>query len=119
MNQLEQWRQIILNSLTTLGEEIMRILPGILAAFLLLLVGWLLAKIFSRLITRLFRLLHFDKLASRINELKWMQKADYKIVPSKIIGKFVYWVVLLLFIITATVTLRWSAVSQSCSKLIT
>jgi hypothetical protein len=119
MNQLEQWRQIILNSLTTLGEEIMRILPGILAAFLLLLVGWLLAKIFSRLITRLFRLLHFDKLASRINELKWMQKADYKIVPSKIIGKFVYWVILLLFIITATDTLGWSAVSQSFNQLIT
>ena len=119
MNQLEQWRQIILDSLTTLGEEIMRILPGILAAFLLLLVGWLLAKIFSRLITRLFRLLHFDKLASRINELKWMQKADYKIVPSKIIGKFVYWVILLLFIITATDTLGWSAVSQSFNQLIT
>ena len=119
MNQLEQWRQIILNSLTTLGEEIMRILPGILAAFLLLLVGWLLAKIFSRLITRLFRLLHFDKLASRINELKWMQKADYKIVPSKIIGKFVYWVILLLFITTATDTLGWSAVSQSFNQLIT
>jgi hypothetical protein len=119
MNQLEQWRQIILNSLTTLGEEIMRILPGILAAILLLLVGWLLAKIFSRLITRLFRLLHFDKLASRINELKWMQKADYKIVPSKIIGKFVYWVILLLFIITATDTLGWSAVSQSFNQLIT
>jgi len=119
MNQLEQWRQIILDSLTTLGQEIMRILPGILAAVLLLLVGWLLAKIFSRLITRLFRLLNFDKLASRINELKWMQKADYEIVPSKIIGKFVYWVILLLFIITATDTLGWSAVSQSFNQLIT
>ena len=109
----------MLESLTTLGQEIMRILPGILAAVLLLLVGWLLAKIFSRLITRLFRLLHFDKLASRINELQWMQKAEYKIVPSKIIGKFVYWVILLLFIITATDTLGWVAVSQSFNQLIT
>ncbi|MFW5943843.1 MAG: mechanosensitive ion channel family protein [Bacteroidota bacterium] len=119
MNQLEQWRQISIESLTTLGEQIMRILPGILAAILLLLVGWLLAKIFSRLVTRLFRLLHFDKLASRINELKWMQKSEYKVVPSKIIGKFVYWVILLLFIITATDTLGWSAVSQSFNQLIT
>jgi hypothetical protein len=119
MNQFDEWRQIILDSLIALGEEIMRILPGIIAALLLLLFGWLLAKILSRLITRLFRLLHFDKLASRINELKWMQKADYKIVPSKIIGKFVYWVILLLFIITATDTLGWSAVSQSFNQLIT
>lgn len=119
MNQLEQWREISLESLTTLGEQIMRILPGILAAILLLLVGWLLAKVFSRIISRLFRLLHFDKLATRINELKWMQKSEYKIVPSKIIGKFVYWVILLLFIITATDTLGWSAVSQSINQLIT
>ena len=119
MNQLEQWRQISLESLTTLGEQIMRILPGILAAFLLLLVGWLLAKLFSRIISRLFRLLNFDHLAGRINELKWMQKTEYKIVPSKIIGKFVYWVILLLFIITATDTLGWSAVSQSINQLIT
>ena len=119
MNQLEQWRQISIESLTTLGEQIMRILPGILAAVLLLLVGWLLAKIVSRVISRLFRLLHFDRLADRINELKWMQKSEYKIVPSKIIGKFVYWVILLLFIITATDTLGWSAVSQSFNQLIT
>jgi len=119
MNQLEQWRQISLESLTTLGEQIMRILPGILAALLLLVVGWLLAKLLSRIIARLFRLLNFDKLAGRINELKWMQKTEYKIVPSKIIGKFVYWVILLLFIITATDTLGWSAVSQSFNQLIT
>ena len=119
MNQLEQWRQISLESLTTLGEQIMRILPGILAALLLLLAGWLLAKLFSRIISRLFRLLNFDHLAGRINELKWMQKTEYKIVPSKIIGKFVYWVILLLFIITATDTLGWSAVSQSINQLIT
>jgi len=119
MTQLEQWRQIVLDSLTTLGEEIMRILPGILAALLLLLVGWLLAKIFSRVISRLFRLLHFDRLAGRINELKWVQKSEYKIVPSKIIGKFVYWVILVIFIITATDTLGWSAVSQSFNQLIT
>ncbi len=119
MTQLEQWKQIVINSLTTLGEEIMRILPGILAAVLLLVVGWLLAKIFSRVISRLFRLLHFDRLAGRINELKWVRKSEYKIVPSKIIGKFVYWIILLLFIITATDTLGWSAVSRSFNQLIT
>ena len=119
MTQLEQWKQIAINSLTTLGEEIMRILPGILAAVLLLVVGWLLATIFSRVVSRLFRLLHFDRLAGRINELKWVRKSEYKIVPSKIIGKFVYWVILLIFIITATDTLGWSAVSQSFNQLIT
>ena len=119
MTQLEQWKQIVLDSLTTLGVEIMRILPGILAAVLLLLVGWLLAKIVSRVISRLFRLLHFDRLAGRINEMKWMQKSEFKVVPSKIIGKFVYWVILVLFIITATDTLGWSAVSQAFNQLIT
>jgi hypothetical protein len=119
MTQLEQWKQIAINSFITLSEEIMRILPGILAAVLLLVVGWLLAKIFSRVIARLFRLLHFDRLAGRINELKWVQKSEYKIVPSKIVGKFVYWVILLIFIITATDTLGWSAVSRSFNQLIT
>ena len=119
MNQLEHWRQVSIESLTTLGEQIMRILPGILAAVLLLLVGWLLAKIVSRIISRLFRLLHFDRLAGRINQMKWMQKSEFKVVPSKIIGKFVYWVILVLFIITATDTLGWSAVSQAFNQLIT
>jgi len=119
MNQLEHWRQVSIESLTALGEQIMRILPGILAAVLLLLVGWLLAKIVSRVISRLFRLLHFDRLAGRINEMKWMQKSEFKVVPSKIIGKFVYWVILVLFIITATDTLGWSAVSQAFNQLIT
>lgn len=38
--------------------------------------------------------------------------------PSKLIGRFVYWILILLVIITASDTLGWNAVSEEVSNLL-
>jgi small-conductance mechanosensitive channel len=69
-------------------------------------------------ITRLLKTLQFDKLADKINAGQMLDRVNVKAAPSAIVGKFVYWIIFLLFIISATETLGWEVVSQEVSKVI-
>ncbi len=117
MEKIADLTQVGWNSLVTLGETIMSALPAILGALFLLLIGWLIAKFAGFITRRALRAIGFDKLITRLELDK--KFGNITLTGSKIIGRFVYWVILLLFFITASDTLGWTVVSQSIGDLIT
>lgn len=97
----------------------MSTLPSILGAIIIILIGWLVAKILSKITEKLLSVFKFDKRIIKLNKKDEVVDEELmkKAVPSKIISKFVYWVVFLLFFILASDVLGWSAVSEEVSKL--
>lgn len=63
-------------------------------------------------------MLKFDKLFDNINAAEYLDKANITISPSHFVGKFVYWIILLIFFVLASDTLGWTVVSESVSDLI-
>lgn len=118
MKELASWSELFFESLqsmmTTFGEA----LPGIIGAILIVLLGWLFAKIISRLVSRLLKAMRFDDLAEKVNISDYLDKANVKAVPSDLVGKFFYWLILLLVFTTASDTLGWHAVTDEISNLI-
>ncbi len=118
MDELTNWTTLFLESLRAFGEQFMRALPAIIGAVLILLIGWLIAKLVSMAVTRLLRLVKFDALGDRIGLMEMLEKANIKMTPSKLLGRFAYWLLLLLVIITAADTLGWHALSKEISHLL-
>lgn len=118
MEELTNWSQLFFESLRAFGQTFMAAMPGIIGAILILLLGWLFAKLVSGGIGRLLKVVKFDKLAERIKAGPLLEKANIRLAPSALIGKFVYWILILLVITTAADTLGWSAVSEEISKLL-
>lgn len=118
MNELSTWPEIFLESFRVLGQQFVSIIPGIIGAILILLLGWLLARLISAGITRLLSLIKFDKLAESIQVDQYLQKANIQMPASKLVGKFFYYILLLLIIMTAADSLGWHAVSEEISNLI-
>lgn len=119
MEKLINWSEIFFESLKSFGENIMSYLPNILGAILLLILGWLISKLISFFTNKALKVIKFDSFADKANTSEILAKFKIKISPSKIISKFVYWVVLLVFFVTATETLGWTVVSQEITLLIT
>ncbi|KAA3638080.1 MAG: hypothetical protein DWQ02_05580, partial [Bacteroidetes bacterium] len=80
--------------------------------------GWLIARLISAGITRLLKLVKFDTLSEKIKFTDFLSKANVQISPSGLIGKFAYWILMLLVIISASDAMGWAAVSNEVSKLI-
>lgn len=118
MEQFTNWAELLYSSLKAFGEQLMTAIPAILGAIFILLFGWLIAKILSGVISKLLRSLKFDSLSDRVKVSEMLAKANITSSPSKLVGKFIYWLLLLLVIMTASDALGWGAVSQEISTLI-
>jgi small-conductance mechanosensitive channel len=118
MEELTTWSKLFFESLGAFGQRMMGALPGIIGAVLILLLGWLFARIVSAAVSRFLRLVKFDALGEKIQADQFLKKANIDLSPSKVVGKFVYWVLILLVIITASDTLGWTAVSEEISILL-
>jgi len=118
MNDLRHWTEIILASYTNLIDGVIFALPRILAGLMMLLLGWLLARLLSKLIARSLKVLRFDKLMDRMQVGTFLKRVKSDKTPSQIVAKFVYWIIMLMIFVGFSETLELSIVSQKIGMLI-
>jgi len=86
--------------------------PNIVFALVIAILGWMLAKIIARVIRKVLESLKVDGLADKLNEIDLVSKANIQIVPSKVISKVAYYLILIVSFIAATDYLQIEAVSS-------
>ena len=92
--------------------------PNIIFALLIAIIGWILAKIIARIVRKVLEALQIDRLADKLNDIDIVSKANLAIVPSQVLSKLVYYLILLVSFIAATDFLGIEAVSNLMSDLI-
>ena len=114
MDSLEElWAQIG----TLFQDSAAQAVPPVLAALLLLLLGWVLAVISQALVTRILRRLGLDRLAEHVGASQTLTDLGVKRTVSGLVGRFVYWLVLLIFVLTAVRRLGLTGVDQALQAL--
>jgi len=101
-----------------LFTDFMTALPNFLGALIIFIIGWLIAKIVASMVRRILKSLQVDKLAERLNEMDIVNKSKFTIVPSTILSKIIYYILLLVFAIVATEQLNMEVVSQLVRDII-
>ncbi len=118
MNSLQRVWDIFAESLRVFGEKFTETIPGILGAVIVILIAWLLARMVSGGFERLLRTVKFDAFAERLKLTGFLQQAGIQLAPSTIIGRFIYWIFVLLIIASAAETLNWTAVSYQIQRFL-
>lgn len=118
MNEITSYSQLFFDSLRSLSATLMVALPRVIAGLVVFLLGWLVARLLSRAIERLLTVVRFNALAERVGAVGLLRRANVTVSPAGMIGKFVYWTILLVVLITAAETVGWTAVSTEISKLL-
>ena len=118
MNEFTGWAEVFFTSFQTFGQKIMGAIPEILGAILIFIVGWFFSRLASKIVAKALKLIKFDTLAQKIQAQAFLQKANIQKTPSEVIGAFVYWILMLLVVLSASDALGWTAVSQEVSKLL-
>lgn len=118
MNEITDWTEISLESLKTLGQQLAESATSLVGALFVLLLGWLVARLAAFFVKKALRLAKFDALSEKLNTAEMLEKANIKISSSDIVGKFVYWLLMLVFFVVASDTLGWTVISESISDLI-
>jgi hypothetical protein len=95
-------------------DEILAFLPNLLAAGLILLVGWFVARIVQRIVTNLLAAVGVDRLSEQVGVAKALGKQKL----SGVIGLLLYILILIPVLIAALDALELQAITQPASDML-
>ncbi|MGQ2965707.1 mechanosensitive ion channel family protein [Methylophilus sp.] len=108
---------IFLSSLNQFWVELVNFVPKLLAVVVILFFGWLVAKMVRIGVKRLLEITQFDAFAKRSGLESFMRSANFNVTLSGIISQVIYWLVILLFVITCANSLGMTEVAMLLREL--
>ena len=115
---IDEMQESVWEPMVGLWTKVLEFLPNIAAALLLLLFGYLVAKMFGLVIRKVLSKLGLDKLTERSGVASAVQSTGIDTSASAIIGKIVYWLIFLLFMIAAADSLGLPRVSDTINGFV-
>ncbi len=99
-------------------NQFLDVIPKLVAAIAVLIIGWIIAKVISNIILRLLRIMKIDVLGEKLNDIEFLQSANVEIQFSQVISKTIYYILMLVFISLAAEMLALDLVKQQVEDFI-
>jgi Mechanosensitive ion channel, conserved TM helix/Mechanosensitive ion channel, beta-domain len=115
MNETKQLGEAVKSSGAAIMDAVVTYLPSILGAVVLLLAGWVIARLLRAITVRSVLLL--DTLLSRVTKTAGVERLRMA-RSSTMLGAIVYWIVLLFFVTAATHVLGLQSFTQWLARLL-
>jgi hypothetical protein len=98
-------------------NEIAVALPQIIGALLILLIGWIIARILKRLVVKGLKLVRFNFLTEKTGIEKFLSDGGVKVFSLDLIGTLVYWIVMLVVILATLNSLKLTAAATLFNEI--
>lgn len=108
----------IVNALNDAVKLILTFIPRLVGFIVILVVGLIIAALVEKALTFILRKVGFDRMANRIGLTRLEQRMNVRLDPAGVLGKIVYWFILLIFLIPAADALGVPAVSNILNSLV-
>lgn len=118
MDKVTEYKDIAMESLSTMWLEITKIFPSIIGALVVLLIGWLVTKIVVRLIKKALRLAKANKLDDKLNEIEIVEGKQLNFDTIKIVSTFVKWIIYIMLLIIVSDILNLKIISEQISNFL-
>jgi Conserved TM helix len=89
------------DTLLSLLNEVLLYIPKVISAAILLLIGYIIARIVRGALTKGLRLVHFDQLADHAGIPGMLQRAGVRMDAARLLATIVFWWIFLMFIVNA------------------
>ncbi len=109
---------IFVASLNSFWTQLASFIPQLLGAIIALVLGWLLAKLARSGIMRLLTLLKFDRATEKSGLESFMKHAELDLSVGSVIGNLVYWLIILVMIVTVANMLGLQMVADLFNKVV-
>ncbi|VXC99722.1 Conserved TM helix repeat-containing protein [Pseudomonas sp. 8Z] len=115
--ELDPWTQSLISAMTALWTKVAGFIPNLFVALVLVLLGFVVAKLLDTLLSKLLNKVGLDRLMTGTGLTKMLSRAGIQVSVSTLIGKIVYWFVLLIFLVSAAESLGLQRISSTLDVL--
>lgn len=109
---------LIMEPVQSLLTQLLTFLPKLLAAILILLVGWWLAKALEALIVRVLKTIALDRLADQIQLSSVLAKGNIRRKVSELLGAIIYWLIMLAVVMVTFNALELTVAAQLFQRVV-
>ena len=95
----EVWKGTIADSLNRFLEKVIIFLPNLLAMITILVVGFLIAWIFKKVLFRFLKAIQFDRVSRQWGLADILSKGGMTYSPANLLSQFFYWVIVFVTLI--------------------
>ena len=113
----EEIGTMIVSMVSDTAAAIIAFLPKLIGALVVLLIGWLLARLVQTIVERSIRA-GLDTLLERTGIAEALERSNMTTTPSAIIGRVLFWLIMILFIMGASQILGLEAVSAAITRIL-
>lgn len=106
-----------LASLNQFWQQVAMFFPKLLAVIVILFFGWLVAKVARIGVNRFLKFLKFDQYAGKSGLESFLKNDNFDVSLSGVVSQVVYWLVILLFVITGANALGLTEVAVMLNQL--
>jgi small-conductance mechanosensitive channel len=106
-----EFTQVLVDAMASVWTPIAAFIPRLFGAMVVVLLGFVVAKFLDTLLSKLLGKIGLDRLMAGTGLTKLLSRAGIQVPVSTLIGKIVYWFVLLIFLVTAAESLGLERVS--------
>lgn len=112
MEKISKWNKDVMDSFSGIINEIANVIPNLLGALAIIIIGWLATKLIVSIVKKALKLAKANKIDDKINEIELIEgkKLNFNII--KIITKFVKWIMYIMITIVVTDILNLTIVSE-------
>jgi small-conductance mechanosensitive channel len=115
---MQQQIDVFVASLTSFWTQMAAFVPQLLAALVLLFLGWILANIVRSAVGKVLDTLKFDELGKKTGIEAFMRQGNIDLTLSRLIANLVYWIILLVVIVTVANSLGLTTVAELFNKVV-
>ncbi len=111
--EFDLWTQSLVNAMGAMWGSVAIFIPRLFGALIVVLLGFVVAKLLDALLSKLLAKLGVDRLMTGTGLNKLLARVGIQVPISTLIGRVVYWFVLLVFLVAAAESLGLERVSNT------
>lgn len=93
-------------------------IPTIAGAILILVCGWLIAKLVETIVVRVLKVIKLDMASEKAGIANVLAQGDIKITLSELVGGIIYWLLMLVVAVTVLNVLNLAVAANLLSRLV-
>lgn len=109
---------VVVDPVKAMSIKVWSYVPALVGAIVILVVGWLVAKLIEAVVARVLKAVRLDSASDKAGISNVLAQGEIKLTLSELIGAVIYWVIILVVLATALNALNLTIAADLISKLV-
>ena len=112
------WQTTVMQPVEAMWTRVLGFLPRLVGVLIILFVGWIIAAMVQKVITRFLKLARLDTVSEKVGIANVLTKGDINYTLSEIVGVLVYWLMMLVVVLAAVNALQLTVAAELLNRVI-